>query len=426
MRRMIDLTFVAFIFSLPQSVSARELAVAKPESVGMSSERLALVVPAMQTFVDEEKVAGAVTIVARNGRIVFFEAVGKADIDSGKPMKRDAIVRIYSMTKPITSVAVMMLVEEGKLALDDPVAEHLPELEKVKVFVGNDGGELQLEEPVRAPTILDLLRHTSGLTYGVFGNTVVDQRYRRVDILSDAGTLGEMVTKLSGLPLLYQPGTRFNYSVSTDVLGRVVEVVSGMDFDEFLHEQIFTPLDMKDTGFFVPDEKLDRFAANHSRKLFGGLRVTDAPHSSRYRSESRVLSGGGGLVSTARDYIRFCQMLLGKGELDGRRLLRQETVQMMTKNQLPEQAYPINLGGTRAGIGFGLGFAVVVEKTNFSRRSHIGEYGWGGAASTHFWISPKDDLAVVVLTQLMPFTFQMEHAVKPLVYDAILDGASSE
>jgi len=310
-------------------------------------------------------------------------------------------------------------VEEGKLTLDDPVAKHLPEFKDVKVFAGVDGDELEVEEPKRAATIRDLLRHTSGLTYGFFGITPVDQRYLQADILSDRGTLADMETKLGDLPLLYQPGTRFNYSVSTDVLGRVVEVVSRKDFGEFLHERILGPLDMKDTDFFVPENKTDRFAANHSPRLVGGLRVTDAPHSSRYRRKPRLLSGGGGLVSTARDYMRFCQMLLNEGKLGGHRLLREESVEAMTKNQLPAEAYPINLGGKRDGVGFGLGFSVVVEKTDYSKRSHVGEYGWGGAASTHFWISPKDDLAVVVLTQLMPFSFQMERAVKPLVYDAI-------
>ena len=221
MCRTTVVTLIAFILALSRLISAGELPVAKPEAAGMSSEKLALVVPAMQVFVDEEKVAGAITIVARNGKVVFFEAVGSANIDSGKPMKRDTIVRIYSMTKPITSVAVMMLVEDGQLALDDPVAKHLPEFEDVKVFAGVDGSELQLAEPERAMTIRDLLRHTSGLTYGFFGNTAVDQRYRRADVLSNRGTLADMVTKLGHLPLLYQPGTRFHYSVSTDVLGRV-------------------------------------------------------------------------------------------------------------------------------------------------------------------------------------------------------------
>jgi CubicO group peptidase (beta-lactamase class C family) len=420
MSRIAATTVLMFTLVICRFATADEMPLAKPETMGMSSEKLALVVPAMQKFVDDQKVAGATTIVARKGKIVFFESVGNQNIEVAQPMNRDTIVRIYSMSKPITSVAVMMLVEDGKLGLDDPVAKHLPDLKDVKVFVGVKDGALQLEEPKRPPTIRDLLRHTSGLTYGFFGDTEVDQRYRAADVLNRSSTLADMAKKLGGLPLLHQPGMRFNYSVSTDVLGRVVEVASGQDFDDFLRERIFTPLDMKDTAFFVPADKLDRFAATHGPKPDGGLRVTDAAATSQYLRKPCLLSGGGGLVSTAGDYIRFCQMLLNQGELDGKRVLRAESVAAMTKNQLPDAAYPVDLNGKRPGVGFGLGFSVAVEKTDYTTLSHVGEYGWGGAASTHFWISPNDDLAVIVLTQLMPFTFQMEHAVKPLVYDAIL------
>ena len=419
MHRTATLIVVAWALSGCRLAAAAEMQTAKPEAVGMSPQRLALVVPAMQKIVDDRKVAGAITVVARQGKIVLFEAVGQQDIDADKPMNHDTIMRIYSMTKPITSVAVMMLAEQGKLSLDDPVAQHLPEFQDLKVFAGVDDGELQLDDAQRAPTIRDLLRHTSGLTYGLFGINEVDQRYRKANILGRNGTLAGLVTKLGEIPLLYQPGARFNYSVSTDVLGRVVEVASGQGFDVFLRERIFAPLGMNDTGFFVPDSKLDRFATNYGPKLLGGLRVVDAVQQSNYRHEPKFLSGGGGLVSTARDYIRFCQMILNNGELDGQRVLSSESVEAMTKNQLPDEAYPIRLGGKRPGIGFGLGFSVVVERTGPPNRSRVGEYGWGGAASTHFWISPADDLAVVVLTQLMPFNFQMEHAVKPLVYDAI-------
>jgi CubicO group peptidase (beta-lactamase class C family) len=425
MNRTFSLSIVISALSICQFATARELPTTKPEEVGMSSDKLALVVPAMKKLVDQQKVAGAVAVVARQGKIVLFEAVGQQDIAAQKPMKRDTIARIYSMTKPITSVAVMILVEEGKLALDDPVAKYLPEFKDVKVFAGVKDGKQRLTKPERPPTIRDLLRHTSGLTYGFFGNTDVDQRYRKVNMLDRGSTLVDMAKKLGELPLLDQPGTRFRYSVSTDVLGRIVEVVSGEDFDDFLHDRIFTPLGMKDTGFAVSDGKLDRFAVSYGRKLFGGLRVMEAPQLSIYRRYPKLLSGGGGLVSTARDYIRFCQMLLNRGELNGRRVLRAESVEAMTTNQLPDKAYPIRLGVVRPGVGFGLGFSVVVEKTKDSKRSRVGEYGWGGAASTHFWISPKDDLAVVVLTQLMPFNFQMEHAVKPLVYDAILEATET-
>ena len=421
MKRTVGLALATTLLFLCRTTAAGELETAKPESVGMSSQALARVGTVMQRFVDDEKVAGAIAVVARRGKIVLYEAVGQADIDSGEPMRTDTIVRIYSMTKPITSVAVMLLVEDGKLSLDDSAAEFLPELADVKVFAGVDGGAQQVEEPQRPVTIRDLLRHTSGLTYGLFSNTPVDEQYVSEKVIDKRGTLADMITKLGDLPLLYQPGTRFNYSVSSDVLGRVVEVASGRSFDDFLRERIFEPLDMRDTSFFVPDDKLNRFAANHMSKLTGGQFVIDAPRTSSFRRNPSLLSGGGGLVCTARDYIRFCQMLLNRGELDGKRLLQADTVSAMTKNQLPKQAYPIDLGGKREGVGFGLGFSVVVEKTEFTATTQVGEYGWGGMASTHFWISPQDDLAVVVLTQLTPFSFQMEQAVKPLVYDAIVE-----
>ncbi len=415
------LCVLMLLVSLRQPLFAGELVRAKPESVGMSSEKLALITSVMQKKVENGNIAGAITIVARHGKIVYWEAVGLADLNTKKPMNPDALVRMYSMSKPITSVAVLMLVEQGKLGLDEPLAKYLPAFEKVQVFQELKDGELLLEKPKRPISIRDLLRHTSGLTYGFFGNTPIDLQYRKADVLSLDSTLADAAIKLSEIPLLYQPGTRFNYSVSTDVLGRVVEVASGQAFDQFLKQHILTPLEMKDTGFFVPENKLNRFTANHGYELTGALRVTEAPQQSRYRKAPKLFSGGGGLVSSAEDYLRFCQMLLNEGELNGKRLLKKETVQAMTQNQLPKSAYPIDLNGPRRGVGFGLGFSVVVEKTNYTQLSHLGEYGWGGAASTHFWVSPKDDLAVVVLTQLMPFTYQMENAVKPLVYDAILD-----
>jgi CubicO group peptidase (beta-lactamase class C family) len=413
--------YLTTFLSLSTALTGRgELPQAKPEDVGMSAEKLSRVVPVMQKFVDEKKVAGAVTIVTKNGKIVLCEAVGQQDIDADQPMRVDSIFRIYSMTKPITSVAAMILVEEGKLGLDDPVSKHLPEFKDLKVFAGVKDGELQLEDPKSEATVRDLLRHTSGLTYGFFGNTEVDQRYRSADVLSPKGTIADTVTKLGKLPLLYQPGTRFNYSVSTDVLGRLVEVASGKKFDEFLEDKIFTPLQMSDTGFYVPPEKIGRFAVNYGPTTDEGLRVVDLPKDSSFSRKPTFLSGGGGLVSTAGDYIRFCQMLLNKGELEGKRLLRAESVEVMTRNQLPDSAYPLELNGKREGVGFGLGFSVVVEKTAYTSVNQVGEYGWGGAASTHFWISPQDNLAVVALTQLMPFTFQMEHAVKPVIYEAIV------
>lgn len=396
------------------SVAAAQGTIVAPTSA------MAQVTDAMQTFVEAKKVAGSIAIVSHRDQIVYFDAVGKRDIANDLPMQRDTIVRIYSMTKPITAVAAMMLVEEKKLGLDDPVHKHLPELKDVKVLDINDNGDLELEEPQTEMTVRDLFRHTSGFTYGVFGDSSVDKQYRAAKVLDRDSTLAQMVTKLSKLPLLNQPGTKLNYSVSSDVLGRIVEVVSGSPLDQFFDARIFQPLKMVDTGFSVPDEKLGRFSDNFSRNPSGGLVVIDAADTSDFRKPPKLLSGGHGLVSTAGDYMRFCRMLLNEGQLDGKRLLREETVAEMSRDQLPAAAFPISiLGQVRAGVGFGLGFSVIVDKTDHTAADRLDEYGWGGAASTHFWISPQDDLAVVVLTQFMPYTPQMEVAVKPVVYRAI-------
>ena len=401
---------------------ASEMEHVSPADVGMSEETLAKVVPALREMVDDERIPGAIVMVARHGKIVLEESVGWRDVDADEPMETDTVLRFYSMTKPVTSVAVMMLVEEEKLGLDDPVAKHVPGLAGLRVFSEQIGETLKQVDANRDMTIRDLLRHTSGLTYGFFGSSPVDREYTRLAVLDDSGTLQQMVDKLAELPLLYQPGTRFNYSVSTDLLGHVIERVSGQGLDEFLRQRVFQPLDMRDTAFYVADEKLDRFANNYGpRQTTSGIKVIDRADNSKFAKRPSFLSGGGGLVSTARDYMRFCQMLLDEGEFGGERLLSDASVREMTKNQLPPEAYPLTLNGVREGVGFGLGFSVVVEITDWTRLCHAGEYGWGGAASTHFWISPDDDLAVVVLTQFMPFSFELENSVKPLVYEAIVD-----
>jgi CubicO group peptidase (beta-lactamase class C family) len=385
----------------------------------MSSQKLKQASTAVRRLIKDGEVAGAITLVARHGKVVFFEAQGARDVATGKPMTRDTILRFYSMTKPVTTVAAMILWEKGRIKLDDPVSKYLPEFKGLKVYAGGKGDDLKLVAPRREMTVRDLMRHTSGLIYGG-SKTPVDQLIRKARIFAPGSTLPDMVKKLGKLPLVYQPGTRFEYGVSTDVLGRLVEVVSKKKLDEFFREHIFQPLDMRDTGFFVPEKDRARFAATHGRKEKAKLIVTEAPDKSRYLKKPTLLSGGGGLVSTARDYARFCQMLLGKGQLDGRRILRADTVALMTKNQLPDKAMPLTLGNRREGVGFGLGFSVRVAAVK-GDAGRVAEYGWGGAASTHFWISPKDDLFVLALQQYMPYTGTLEAKLKPIIYGALED-----
>ena len=385
---------------------AGELPVTSPENAGMSSEKLARVKSSVQALIDNEKMAGASIIVARKGKIVLSETFGMMDKKANKSMQPDTIFCIYSMSKPITSVAAMMLYEQGKLKLDDPISKYIPEFKGLKVY--SESGKL--DDQVRQMSVRDLLRHTSGLTYGFFGNTAVDKMYMANGVLNRKSSLQAMINKLSGIPLLYQPGTKWHYSVSTDVLGYLVQKVSGQPLNEFFRQNIFEPLDMKDTAFYVPNEKVNRFAACYGPGQNGGLRIVDEPTQSRYRTRANLFSGGGGLVSTARDYMRFSQMLLNKGQLDGKRLLRSETVEMMTSNQLPDSVKRCD------GEGFGLGFSVRLRDGRFPQ----GEYGWGGAASTHFWISPKDELIVIALSQYMPFSSQLQNAVKSIIYDSIL------
>ena len=393
---------------------AAELPEAKPSDVGMSGKTLARVDTAVNELVSQKRLAGAIVMVARHGKVVLRKSYGRMDIEAAKPMRDDAIVRIYSMSKAITSVAALMLHDEGKLDLDAPVSKYIPEFKGLKVY--RKDGDIA---PPREMIVRDLLRHTSGLTYGLLGNTAVDALYRKAKVLNRNTSLEVMCGKLGKIPLVYEPGKSWRYSVSVDVLGRVIEVVSKQSLDEFFASRIFKPLDMKDTGFFVPDSKISRFAANYTTNNRGKLTLRDAPAQSRYRKSPANLSGGGGMVSTARDYMRFVVMIANGGKFAGRRLLKADTVKLMTTNQLPKSVGWIKLGFHRVGTGFGLGLAVRVEPSDLEKASKVGECGWGGAASTHFWISPADGLAVVTLEQTMPYSSMLEFAIKGIIYDAI-------
>ncbi len=398
---------------------APELPTATPASVGMSAVKLAKITDSMQNLVDNHRVAGAVAIVIRKGKVVYFQAAGQRDIAGNLPMEKDTIMRFYSMTKPITTVAAMILVEEGKLQLEDSITKYIPEFKNLRVYAAIPGEPEKTVALNRPVTIRDLMRHTSGLTYGFLGNTWVDQQYRLADVVPLTDTMQQSINKLSKIPLLYQPGQQFNYSVSTDVLGYIVNRVSGVSLSNFMQQRIFRPLDMVDTAFHVSAKSTHRFASMYSPQLIGGLALSESATASPFLRPPGQFSGGGGLLSTARDYSRFCQMLINLGELNGTRILTADSVREMTKNQLPEKAFPIRLILPQPGVGFGLGVSVVVENKNPAKHSRVGEYGWTGIASTHFWISPQDELAVVLLSQLMPYTPQLEAIIKPLVYDAI-------
>ena len=418
-----------------------------PEELGLSSSRLDRVTDWLNQQVESERLAGASTMICRNGRIGYLESAGQSDIENGKPFDASTIVRIFSMTKPITSVAAMMLYEEGRYQLDDPVAKYLPEFTDTKVWKGE--GSLENVEDQTSPMLVKhLFMHTSGLTYGFMNANVVDQEHRnqKIEFPGTAGTLEELVKRLAGIPLIAQPGTRWNYSVSTDVLGRLVEVWSGLSLEAFFKERILEPLGMHDTGFSVTKGNRDRFASlysplsgadmsnvgkksvSDSRQMKPGLKLQEPAATSRYLKPTKLFSGGGGLTGTIGDYARFCQMLLNGGELDGERLLSPITVNYMRSNQLPDNAdmaamgQPVWSETSYDGIGFGLGFAVVIDPPKASIITSVGEHHWGGAASTFFWIDPQEDLFVVFFTQLMPSSsYPIRRELRTRVYQAIVE-----
>jgi len=394
-----------------------------PEDVGFSSERLRRIRPVMQAYVDQKKLPGLITLVARQGKVVHFEIYGLMDIEAEKPMQADSIFRIYSMTKPITSVAAMMLYEEGLFQLNDPVYRFIPAFKDVKVLGSVTSGTPALVDLEREITIRDLMTHTSGLTYAFLEDSPVDTMYEQAGLFNRDKTLQENVQELAKMPLVHQPGSAWRYSVSTDVLGYIVEVISDTPLDTFLKDRIFDPLQMVDTDFYVPQEKIDRFAALYSLAEDGGLELTDPSATGEYAKPPQNLSGGGGLVSTMTDYLQFAQMVLNGGELDGIRLLGRKTVALMAINHLPEQVLPITFPyKTLHGSGFGLGFRVIMSVAETQGFESVGNYDWGGAASTHFWIDPQEEVIGLLMTQFMPSRhYPLDEQLKVLTYQALVD-----
>ena len=402
------------------SIAQPALPTATPESVGMSSDRLKMMEAKMHEFVDNGQLANVQTAVIRKGKLVQFDTYGYEDMATKDPVKENSIFRIYSMTKPIVSIGLMMLYEEGVFQLTDPLHKYVPEFKDMQVHTTGNSTE-PAKQPIR---IIDVLRHTTGFGYGWgYPANHVDSLYKVAGNRADFETAREFLTGLSKLPLYHQPGTGWRYSVSTDVAGGLLEVLSGQPLDQFLEERILKPLGMNDTHFEVPDNKDERFLTNYTHKKDGSLQVIDHPSKSKYTKEVTMFSGGGGMVSTTKDYLRFCQMLLNGGELNGARLISPKTLELMTGDHTkttPHAGGPITLPAR--GTSFGLGFSVTTDLAATELLGSNGAFGWGGAAGTYFKIDPKEDMAILMMIQVMPYNhLQAREKFQNLVYQAIME-----
>ncbi|HEY2779898.1 MAG TPA: serine hydrolase domain-containing protein [Steroidobacteraceae bacterium] len=410
------------------AAASNEIPETKPELVGFSAERLLRLDAAMKSLVDSKKLAGLVTVLARHGKIVEEKTYGYADVAAQKPMQKDSIVRIFSMTKPITGIAMMMLYEEGKWKPSDPIARYIPEFRDLKVFSGVDkDGKPNLDKPVHAPTMGELMSHSAGFTYGVFGATPVDKMYQEAQLLNSP-TLQEFIDRVAKLPLLYQPGEGWVYSVSVDIQGYLVEKLSGKPFADFLRERIFLPLGMKDTGFFVPQDKLDRVASIYQGDAAAATAMPKDPGISQ---PPGMPSGGGGLYSTAGDYLRFAQMVLNGGELNGVRLVAPSSIELMRTNHVSDEVknarkFGIGLYQMQPGLGFGYDFAILEDPLKLGSTAGKGTFLWDGVAGTWFWIDPTNDVVFVGIVQrwlLAPGTPDVENLSRALTYQALTNPA---
>jgi CubicO group peptidase (beta-lactamase class C family) len=390
------------------------------ESVGLSSERLDRIAPVMQSYIDQGKLAGTLTLVARNGKIAYLNAQGMQDKEAGKPMTEDTIFRIYSMSKPITAVAAMTLWEQGKFHMFDPISKYLPEFKDMKVYVSGSGDDMVLEDATTPIRIIDLFMHTSGLSYGFTGSEV-DKLYKQMLSKPDDLNLSNIISKIAALPLVHQPGTAWNYGVSTDIIGFLVEKLSGKRLGEYMQETIFSPIGMKDTGFYVPASKVDRLTQIYTadRKTGQTVVMQNEPLGD-YKSDPEIHNAGGGLVSTMQDYFTFAQMMLNGGEINGVRILGRKTVEYMSSNHLPQNLVPYNQGAS--GEGFGLAMSVTVDPDMSGFMSSKGNFGWGGMASTYFRVDPEEKIVLISMAQFVPIGFHRYHDdFRNLVYQALVD-----
>ena len=395
--------------------------VVNPESLGLDSLVLENIQEYLNdTYVKDGKYVGTMTLVSRKGEVAYLDSLGFMDRENGRPMQENSIFRIYSMSKAITSIAIMQLYEKSKFRLDDTVHWYIPSWKNLRVYQSGVYPNFLTSRPERHMTIRDLLTHMSGLTYDFMYKSNVDAAYRKTKV-QQAGTLEEFVEILSTLPLEFSPGDKWNYSVSTDVLGYLVEVISGMKLEEYFKAHIFEPLEMVDTSFSCPEEKLDRLASLYEHIPDNEPRLLEIPF-----LNTKMASGGGGLFSTMSDYHNFCSMLLHQGEFNGKRLIGRKTLELMTVNHLPNNQDLTEMSESAfsetpyAGVGFGLGFSVMLDPAKSQTTSDVGEYGWGGAASTVFMINPKEEMFIIFLTQLLPSsTYQVRRELRSIVYSAL-------
>jgi CubicO group peptidase (beta-lactamase class C family) len=412
-----------------KTAGALDLSLNKPESVGFSSERLERLHALLKQVVDQKQIPGIVTILARHGKVVDYRVYGHRDMASGAPMTKDAIFRDFSMTKPVTGVAMMILYEQGKWLPTDPIAKYVPEFAHLKVFKGVDSeGKMVLEDPIHPPTMRELMTHTAGFTYGLFGNTPVDKLYLSAGVFQSK-SLQEMIEKLSQIPLLYQPGAQWVYSLSMDIQGHIIEKLSGQSLPDFMLQNIFKPLGMKDTGFFVPAEKRPRFVTLYRANEQGELipEPAGSVFAGDYAAQPTMPSGGGGLVSTAEDYFRLAQMLGNGGVLNGVRILSPASVRLMGSNHLPPSLltgeFGIGLQRLRPGLGYGYDCAVAFTPPEADLPDGQGTFFWDGAAGTWFWIDPTNDIVFVGMIQrlLGPASPNLQYLSRSAIYQALVN-----
>lgn len=422
--KITKLLLLTFAFVIASSTAmAKNPPLVAAEKVGMSTERLNRITEMSQRYVDEGKLAGVITMVARKGRLVHFEAVGNRGADDSRPLKKDDLFRIYSMSKPITAAAMMQLYEQGKFQLSDPVEKYVPEMKDLKVL--KDGVQVPVKNKM---TMHNLLTHTTGLSYGFNSDgDMVDKYYKEANIWA-AKDLDEFVSTIATLPLKFEPGNQWHYSIAVDITGLIVQRLSGMPFDEYLSKNIFKPLGMKDTFFEVPEDKADRFLPNHywdaKKQKLGTIKSDSNSAMANYHKVS-LYSGGGGLVSTAMDYLKFAEAMRNGGMLNGKRILSDKTVKFMAKNHLPGSISSSGTGESpllsaeQRGFGFGLGFGVVTDAVKNGVIGSDGEFNWGGAAGTVFWIDPVEEIVVVGMIQLMRSPWNLRSDLKIATYQAI-------